>query len=450
MSRSRQEAGERTQHHLQTASHLPSEAARDARRMLRPLKNELVQLLQRLVQTNSVTVPPNGSETEAQKVLQEFLKTHDLDAELYDLAFLSRSNHPYVRHERHYAGRHNLIARLSGTGRGRSLLLSGHMDTVPPGRGAWKESPWSGAIRRGRLYGRGSYDMKGGLVAAFAAAVALKRAGVRLGGDLLCESVIDEEWAGGGGTLAARLRGDLADACVIPEPTDLSIFRASRGGYFFDLQVRAGDPQSYFSKDEVISPAIPLGRLLAWIDSWSHKRRQIERGEAYDGFSDPAPVQVLAVEANRFDDDIPWSVPLVARVRIYFQFLPHEDVLGVINEVRQSLRRFCEADSFFSVYRPEWKAIVDPSLLGHELPLDHEWTQTLFRCASAALGSAPPVTAAEYPCDAFINQREFGMPTLVFGPRGAGPHNANEYVEVRSVLRTAEALLTTALEWCNG
>ena len=371
-----------------------AEAARDARRMLRPLKEDIVRLAQKLVQTNSVAVPPDGSETVAQKILQKFLKAHGLDAELYDLAFLARSNHPYVRRERHYAGRHNLIARLSGRGRGRSLLLSGHMDTVPAGRGAWKESPWSGVIRGGRLYGRGSYDMKGGLAAAFAVMVALKRAGVRLGGDLLCESVIDEEWAGGGGTLAGRLRGDLEDACVIPEPTDLSIFRASRGGYFFDLQVRAGDARSYFSKGEVVSPVLPLGRLLGWIDFWSNKRKQIARGEAYKGFTDPAPVQVLAVEANHFDADIPWSVPLMARVRVYFQFLPHEDVGVVMREVRESLRSFCELDQFFSQYRPEWKAIVDPPLLGHELPIDHEWTQTLLRCATASLGTAPPVTAA--------------------------------------------------------
>jgi acetylornithine deacetylase len=440
---------DRQKHDLAPASALPLGAALDARRMLRALENEIVELLQRLVQTNSVAIPPNGSETEAQKVLLSYLQTYDLDVELYDLGFLKRANHPYVRSDRNYSDRHNLIARLNGSGRGRSLMLSGHMDTVPPGRDQWKESAWSGVVRGGRLYGRGSYDMKGGLVAAFAVAVALKKAGMKLSGDLFCESVIDEEWAGGGGTLAARLRGDIADACVIPEPTDLAIFRASRGGHFVDITVRAGDPDSYFSKDEVISPAIPMGRLLGWIDDWSVRRRTIETGEAYDGFSDPAPVQVLAVEANSFDADIPWSVPLLARVRLYFQFLPHEDVAEVIEEIERSFHSFCVHDAFFSTYKPEWKALVDPPLLGHELPLDHELTQALFRCAAAALEGPPSVTAAEYPCDAFLNQREFGMPTLVFGPRGAAPHNTNEYVEVRSVLQTAEVLLTTALEWCG-
>lgn len=429
---------------------LPIDAARDARRLLRPHQKAIIQLVQQLVQTNTVIMPPDGSETEAQNVLQRFLKSYGLDVEMYDLTFLGQSEHPYVRRERNYAGRHNLIARLTGNGRGRSLLLSGHMDTVPPGPDPWKESPWSGAIRGERLYGRGSYDSKGGLVACFAVAVALKSAGVRLGGDLLCESVVDEEWAGAGGTLAARLRGDGADACVIPEPTNLSIFRASRGGHFVDVTVRAADSQNYFSKDEVISPAIPLGRLLGWIDSWSIKRRNIERGEAYGEFSDPAPVQVLALEANSFDREIPWSVPLMGRVRVYFQFLPAEDVAAVICDIEQSFRSFCAQDPFFSIYQPDWKAIVDPPLLGHELPRDHEWTQSLSRCATAALGTAPPLTAAEYPCDAFINQREFGIPTLIFGPRGGGPHNVDEYVEIPSILQTSEVLLTAALEWCGS
>jgi acetylornithine deacetylase len=428
----------------------PSDIGLEARRMLAPIRSEIVQLLQRLVQIDTVAIPPNGSETAAQQVLFEYGKSYGLDVEMYELDFLARVDHPYVRSDRNYSGRHNLIARFLGRGRGRSLLLSGHMDTVPAGKEEWVESPWSGAIREGRLYGRGSYDMKGGLVAAFAVAVALKRHEISLGGDLFCESVIDEEWGGGGGTLAARLRGDVADACVIPEPTNLAIFRASRGGHLVDINIRAGDPQNYFSKDEVVSPAIPIGRLLGWIDQWCAKRRAIGRGEAYNGFADPAPVQVLALEANRFDQDIPLSVPLKGRVRIYFQFLPHEDVASVIAEIEQSFRRFCAEDAFFSLYKPEWRPLLDPPLLGHELPLDHEWTQALGRGAAAVFEKPPTVTAAEYPCDAFLNQLYFGIPTLVFGPRGGGPHNANEYVELPSVLQTAEVLLTTALEWCGA
>ena len=428
---------------------LGSSSASQAAQMLQPLRNELVQLLSILVQTNSVAIPPNGSETPAQNVLLEFLHAYDIDAELYDLDVLRESNHPYVRAERNYLGRHNLIARLSGRGNGRSLMLSGHIDTVPPGRNEWTDSPWSGVIHDDRLYGRGSYDMKGGLVAAVAVVAALKKSGLKLNGDLFCESVVDEEWGGGGGTLASRLRGNIADACVIPEPTDLAIFRASRGGYVADIETHAGDSENYFSKDEVVSPAIPMGRLLRWVEDLSRQRKTIVTSGAYQGFADPAPVQVLALEASSLEKDVPLSTPLAARARLYFQFLPDEDVSVVISEIKQSFYSFCDQDPFFSIYRPDWTALFDPGLEGHELALDHDWTRILTNSASHVMECEPTVTAAEYPCDAFLNQCYFGMPTLVFGPRGGGAHNANEYVEISSVMTTANVLLAAALDWCD-
>lgn len=427
-----------------------SGAARDARRLLRPLHQEIVALAQALVRVDSVAIPPEGHETAAQKVLARALRRHRIDVELYDVGFLSRSRHPYVRRDRNYRGRHNLIARLPGTGRGRSLLLSGHVDTVPTRPNPWRDGPWSGVVRKGRLYGRGSWDMKGGLAAQGVVAIALRKAGLRPAGDLLVESVVDEEFAGGGGTLAARLRGVTADACAIAEPTNEAVLRASRGGHFFDVVCRAGDPSAYFSKEEVVSPAVPMGRLLGWIDSWARRRREVDRGETYRGFPDPAPVQVLALEANRFDPDIPWSVPLEARVRVYFQFLPHEDVGARARAIDESLAAFCAADPFFRSHPVKVRRLVDPPLEGHELAADHPWTRCLHGAAREVLGPEVPLTAAEWPCDAFLNQKHFDIPTLVFGPRGAGAHNADEYVEVASVLRTAEVYLAATLAWCGA
>ncbi len=424
-------------------------AARDARRLLRPLRGDILGLAQSLVRVDSVAVPPEGHETAAQKVLARALRRHLVDVELYDVGFLSRSRHPFVRRARKYRGRHNLLAHVPGTGRGRSLLLSGHVDTVPPGRQPWTGSPWSGAIRRGRLYGRGSWDMKGGLAAQCAVAIALRKAGLRLGGDLLVESVVDEEFAGGGGTLAGRLHGATADACAIAEPTNEAVLRASRGGHFFDVVCRAGDPSAYFSKEEAVSPAVPMGRLLAWVGSWTERRQQVDRGEAYRDFPDPAPVQVLALEANRFDSDVPWSVPLEARVRLYFQFLPHEDVAARVEEIEASLVEFARGDSFFRDHPLEVGRLVNPPLEGHELAADHPWTRCLHAAARAVLGPEVPLTASEWPCDAFLDQKLFGIPTLLFGPRGAGAHNADEYVETASILRTAETYLAAALEWCG-
>lgn len=422
-------------------------AAKDARKILRPIRSDLKRLLRDLIRVNTVAVPPNGNETAGQVVLRDFLQQYGIRPELYEIDFVTRSRHPWRHKDRNYAGRKNLVARIAGSGRGKSLLLNGHMDTVPPGKASWSASPWSGKLRKGRMYGLGSFDMKGGLAAQAGVLCALRAAGVRLGGDLIFESVVDEEWGGGGGTVAARLRGSSADACVISEGTQLEIFRATRGGFVVDLVIQAGDPKAYFSNKEVLSPAVPLGRLLGWVDSWAKRRSKQSKAGAYATFPDPTPVQVLAAESNRLDPEVPLSVPSRAAVRVYFQFLPQEDVPTVIRQIHRSLKDFERQDAFFRVYCVEWRPVVDPPLLGHELPADHPWTRCMIDSARACLGKKPVVTAAPYPCDAFLIHRT-GIPTLLFGPRGAGAHNPDEYVEIKSVMQTAEVLLTAALEWC--
>jgi acetylornithine deacetylase len=248
------------------------EVAHEARKLIRPLRAHLRRLLQELIRTNSVAIPPEGNETPAQCVLKDFLHEFGIRTELYEIGpILARDSRPLFQ-RRHFSGRKNLSAWIEGRGTGKSLLLNGHMDTVPPGKSNWSASPWSGHFRNGRVHGLGAFDMKGGLVAHAAVLCALKRANLRLGGDLFFESVIDEEWGGGAGTYAALLRGVTADACVISEGTQLDIYRATRGGVIVDLVVEAGDPTAYFSKSEVISPAIPFGRLLGWVDSWAKRR----------------------------------------------------------------------------------------------------------------------------------------------------------------------------------
>ena len=107
----------------------PRTTVREARRLLRPLKAEIVHLAQALVRVDSVAMPPHGHETAAQKTLGTFLKPYRLDVEMYDCGFLERSRHPYVRRDRHYKGRHNLIARLPEV----ELDALGAVDFLPDG-----------------------------------------------------------------------------------------------------------------------------------------------------------------------------------------------------------------------------------------------------------------------------------------------------------------------------
>ena len=179
-------------------------------------------------------------------------------------------------------------------------------------------------------------------------------------------------------------------------------------------------------------------------------RARIKSRGAYATFSDPVPVQLLAMQANQLDPETPLSVPSRATMRVYFQFLPEEDVAAVIQGIKDSLKQFEANDPFFCKYPIQWTPLNGAPLLGHELPADHPWTRCMTESAAAVLERKPVITAAPYPCDAGLMHRDFGIPTLLFGPCGAGAHNPDEYVEFDSVLRTAEVLLAAALDWANG
>ncbi len=166
-----------------------------------------------------------------------------------------------------------LVGRLPGSGDGATLMLNGHIDVVPTGDpDAWVDDPFSGAFRGDRLLGRGSCDMKAGLIAAHWAAQAIRTSGVRLRGDLLVASVQGEE-DGGLGTFATLQRGWTADACVIPEPTELDIIPANSGALTFRLRVRGQATHAARRTDGVssIDKFWPVWRAIQELEQRRHE-----------------------------------------------------------------------------------------------------------------------------------------------------------------------------------
>ena len=129
-------------------------------------------------------------------------------------------------------GRVNVVGVFKGSGGGRSLLLNAHLDTV--GVEGMDIDPFSGEIRDGRLYGRGSQDMKASLAAMMAAAKALVDAHITLRGDLLITAVADEEYASIG--TETLIKAFTADAAIVTEPTDMHVCRTHRGFIWFDIE----------------------------------------------------------------------------------------------------------------------------------------------------------------------------------------------------------------------
>lgn len=161
-------------------------------------RNEIIELTRSLVRIPSVA----GEEANCQDFVLDRLRRLGARLDVWEPKISELKDHPAYsdveKYEepklRSYEGRPNVVATFQGSGGGKSLVLNGHVDVVPSGpREMWTHDPWGGEVEEGRLYGRGAVDMKGGLAAMIAAGQVIAEDGVSLRGNLILESVVDEE-----------------------------------------------------------------------------------------------------------------------------------------------------------------------------------------------------------------------------------------------------------------
>ena len=176
----------------------------------------LVNFIQTLVQCPSLA----NNEGPVQDIIQDKLKSLGLDTEKIIVKFDKLKDHPAFCDDGFSPdSRVNILGHWHNDGDGRSLILNGHVDVVPPGpENLWNKSPWSGYLKNGRIYGRGSCDMKAGLSAGIFAVQILQSIGFKPHGNIIIQSVVGEE-SGGCGTLTNIIKGYSANAAVLLEPT---------------------------------------------------------------------------------------------------------------------------------------------------------------------------------------------------------------------------------------
>ncbi len=396
------------------------------------------ELLRALVATPSVV----GDERPAQEMLRDALVAAGFATEMYEVDAAALADDPRAGlADLGRLPRPNVIARLPGSGGGRSLLLSGHVDVVPIGPAdAWTRDPWGAGIEGDRLYGRGALDMKGGLVAAVHAAAALRASGVPLRGDLLVESVIEEE-ATGNGALAARLRGPGADAAIIPELSAEAMLVATPGVLWAEITTtgRSG----YVGRAGAAVNAIDrMLVVLAGLRSLPDALNAEFRHPAYAGNPTPLTLNVGTIEGG----DWPSSVPIVCRAGIRFSFPIGRPVAWAQALLATRIREIADADPWLREHPPmiRWHGFRAD---GWEIAPDAPVVRALGD-AIAAEGAQPETAALLGTADARFF-RDAGIPAVYYGPGGDGQHGPDEWVDLASVARVTRVLARAALGWCG-
>lgn len=394
-----------------------------------------------------VRVPSVGgtdAEHEIQSMLATELTTTGLEVDHWRLPLdelTAEPDFPGVEVERAEAW--GLVARLPGSGEGASLMLNAHVDVVPTGDlRAWsRPDPFSGQVHDGELYGRGACDMKAGLVAAMAAARAVRRSGARLRGDLLLACVPGEE-DGGLGTYATLRRGWRADACVLPEPTGLHIVPANAGALTFRLTV-PGRATHASRRTEGVSAVTKLVPVLAALERLE-ARRNADVDPLLARWPIAYPLSIGRVEAGDWASTVPDLLVAEGRLGVALDE-PVEDARRALED---AVAEACADDPWLAEH-PVTVQWWGGQFASGRLPADSDLADRVGRAHQRAGGGAQETWGAPYGSDLRLLSGA-GIPTLHYGPgESALAHAADERVPLAEVHTATRALALLALDVCG-
>lgn len=400
-----------------------------------------VLLLQEWVRHPSV----QNEEFPIQESIAKRLAAMGLDVDVWVMEGDELIKHPYfVSPRQTFANSPNVVGVWKGTGGGRSIILNGHVDVVPAGDEAqWTYPPFSGEIVDGKLYGRGATDMKGGNLASLLAIQVLQALGVKLKGDVIFQSVVEEE-SGGAGTLAAILRGYKADAALIPEPTNLKIFPKQQGSMWFRLTVkgRSAHGGTRYEGVSAIEKSMLVVQAIAQLEK---ERNERMTDPLYEQLPIPIPINIGVIEGGKWPSSVADLVKLEGRMGV----APGEQMADAKAEMAAALQRLAEEDPWFAEHPVELEWYGAQWVPG-SVALDHPLMEILQRQFVAVMGKQAVVEASPWGTDGGLLTLLAETPAIVVGPGvTAVAHYPNEYVELEDVFRCAEIFALTLIEWCG-
>jgi len=319
-------------------------------------------------------------------------------------------------------GRSNVIGVLDGREAGPEIMLCGHLDTVGV---EGMNAPFTPRIVEGRLYGRGAQDMKGGVAAMIGAAAALAPNWKR--GRLIVAGVIDEEFESAGAE--ALVKNWTADAAIVTEPTDMQVAVAHKGFAWLEITVHgraAHGSRPAEGRDAIMQ----MGRVLHLLD---HRDKSLQ-SRPPTGLQGVASLHASIITGGRELSVYPDKCVLKMERRTVSGEegeLPLMEVRAMLAALKSVLPEF-EADVTLVTTRPPYA--LDPS---HALP------QTLVGALNRRQLPSEPVGMSFWTDAAIL--AEAGIPSVLFGPSGAGLHSVEEYVDLQSVLTCRDVLAETVL-----
>jgi len=329
-----------------------------------------------------------------------------------------------------YAGAANVRARIKGLDKGRSLAFNTHLDVVPATQG--QEKAFQPEVRDGKVFGRGACDAKGQIVTAWLVLKSLRDLGLRPGGDLTVDFVVEEECGGNGALLVVR-NGLKADGAVILEPTDLQVAHLVRGAVWFEVETRgkAGHSGSPGSTVSALKEAVKVMEAVEKVreETLAVSRKTIAKIADHPN---PGPCTFGMLHSGNW----PAAAPSQAVLKGVFGFLPPFNRHDIQAKLRAAVSPF-PAEIRFNMLNS------DPSYI----PEDHPLVAGVLAAArKAGIQARPEFMNAS--CDSWRYSEQLGIPAVVFGGGSiSSAHSVDEQMALEDIRKAALALIYFMQDW---
>jgi acetylornithine deacetylase len=404
-------------------------------------REDAVNLLRELVRIPSVT----GKEGAVGEVVGRAFSERGLDVDTWEAT--REETEPYRDHvgeQSAYEDRPNVAGVRSGTARGRSILLNAHTDTVDPGDPtAWKGDPLSGNLEGDLLYGRGSCDMKGGLVTHLVALDALSDLGLGLRGNVTVAATVGEE-NGGLGALSTVLRGYRADAAIITEPTRLALVPAQGGSLVFRLKI-PGRSAHAAVRDEGVSALEKFVPIFENLRELEQERNGVLSHPLYEGVRNKVPINIGVVRAGNWASTVPESLIAEGRVGL----IPGEEVDPFKDLFSERIAAIAERDPWLREHPPqlEWfGGQFAPAEVDQDAPI----CAAVKKAHKRVTGEAPAVEGVPYGADMRLFIHFGGIPCVMYGAGDVNvAHAPDEHISITELLTATSTVACLLAGWCG-
>lgn len=417
-------------------------AERRAHRAITELEPAVRHFLQELVRIPS----PIGEEHLVQRVVAGRMRDMGLKVDAFDIDPIALADVPgFNASPRAYRNRPNVVGVLQGEGGGRSLILNAHADTAPVENvAAWTRDPFGAVIEDGKLYGRGAWDDKAGIAETILVVEALRRAGVRLKGDLIIKSVVEDETSGNG-TLACLARGYTADAAIIVDGTWPERYIVSHlGQLWFRVRMRGRPAHAAVPGN---NPVDAIGLVVSELRAYVQEKDR-GRDTRWGDVDRPTFMNFGRVEAGVW----PGAIPSFCTIDGSIGFRP-PDTPDTIQAELQHVVDGIGRRADWPLDRPavvEFAGLAVPPLLGRA---DHDIAKILERTVSRLHGG----NLVEHVIAGYCDLRHYTagawaqpIPACLYGPGGGRfAHAEDEYFVVEHLALVAKNLASAAIEWCG-